>query len=203
MTDKTFDPKLWTDRSPEETRALYTDWAATYDADVTGAGYATPRAGRGAGGPCPRPRPRRCSISAAAPGFRAGAERGGLHHARRHRHHARHAGEGRRRSASTASSGPPSPATPRPRATPPSPPSVSSASARPRPARSPRFSTRSPPAAILGFSYNDATLADPAYMEALDAAQARADLLHDAYGPTCRPRTWAPASTSCASAERP
>jgi predicted TPR repeat methyltransferase len=41
MTDKTFDPKLWTDRSPEETRALYTDWAATYDADVTG--RATPR----------------------------------------------------------------------------------------------------------------------------------------------------------------
>jgi hypothetical protein len=37
MTDKTFDPKLWTERSPDETRALYTDWAATYDADVTGA----------------------------------------------------------------------------------------------------------------------------------------------------------------------
>jgi hypothetical protein len=43
MTDKTFDPKLWTERSPDETRALYTDWAATYDADVTGAGYATPK----------------------------------------------------------------------------------------------------------------------------------------------------------------
>jgi hypothetical protein len=42
MTDKTFDPKLWTDRSPEETRALYSDWAATYDADVTQAGYVTP-----------------------------------------------------------------------------------------------------------------------------------------------------------------
>jgi hypothetical protein len=24
MTDKTFDPRLWTDRSPEETRELYT-----------------------------------------------------------------------------------------------------------------------------------------------------------------------------------
>jgi hypothetical protein len=70
MTDKTFDPKLWTDRSPEETRALYTDWAATYDADVTGAGYATPDpAGRGAGGRMSPTAPRRCSISAAAPGF--------------------------------------------------------------------------------------------------------------------------------------
>ena len=39
---KTFDKPLWTPRSPEDTRALYKDWAATYDADVTGAGYATP-----------------------------------------------------------------------------------------------------------------------------------------------------------------
>jgi hypothetical protein len=39
------------------------------------------------------------------------------------------------------------------------------------------------PGGHLGFSYNDATLADPAYMEALEAAQARAELLHDAYGP--------------------
>jgi len=42
MTDTTFDPKLWTARSPEETQALYKDWAGTYDADVTEAGYATP-----------------------------------------------------------------------------------------------------------------------------------------------------------------
>jgi hypothetical protein len=39
------------------------------------------------------------------------------------------------------------------------------------------------PGGHLGFSYNDATLADPAYMAALDAAQASADLIHDAYGP--------------------
>jgi predicted TPR repeat methyltransferase len=32
---------LWTPRSPEDTRALYQDWADSYDADVTGAGYAT------------------------------------------------------------------------------------------------------------------------------------------------------------------
>jgi SAM-dependent methyltransferase len=41
------------------------------------------------------------------------------------------------------------------------------------PARSPRCWTRSPPAASSAFSYNDATLADPAYMEALADAQAR------------------------------
>ena len=38
----TFDKPLWQPRSPEETKALYTDWAKTYDSDVTGAGYATP-----------------------------------------------------------------------------------------------------------------------------------------------------------------
>ncbi len=42
MSKGSFDPKLWTTRSPEETLALYTDWAKTYDADVTGAGYQTP-----------------------------------------------------------------------------------------------------------------------------------------------------------------
>jgi predicted TPR repeat methyltransferase len=39
---KTLNTPLWTRRSPEETRALYRDWAATYDADIKGAGYATP-----------------------------------------------------------------------------------------------------------------------------------------------------------------
>lgn len=33
---------LWTPRSAEDTRTLYQDWADSYDADVTGAGYATP-----------------------------------------------------------------------------------------------------------------------------------------------------------------
>ncbi len=33
---------LWVPRPVEETLAMYADWAATYDADVTGAGYATP-----------------------------------------------------------------------------------------------------------------------------------------------------------------
>jgi predicted TPR repeat methyltransferase len=39
------------------------------------------------------------------------------------------------------------------------------------------------PGGHLGFSYNDATLADPGYVHALDAALARAELIHEAYGP--------------------
>jgi predicted TPR repeat methyltransferase len=45
MTDKTpdsLDARLWKPRSVEETRAIYSDWADSYDADVTGAGYETP-----------------------------------------------------------------------------------------------------------------------------------------------------------------
>ncbi len=42
MSTPTFSDKLWTARSPEETQALYADWAARYDADVTDAGYETP-----------------------------------------------------------------------------------------------------------------------------------------------------------------
>lgn len=33
---------LWTRHSVEETKAIYADWAETYDGDVTGWGYATP-----------------------------------------------------------------------------------------------------------------------------------------------------------------
>mgnify|MGYP000140699585 CR=1 FL=1 len=46
MTEKPSDTpltaQLWTARSAEETRAIYSDWASHYDADVTGAGYKTP-----------------------------------------------------------------------------------------------------------------------------------------------------------------
>ena len=37
-----FKAPLWTPRPVEETLQIYADWAATYDADVTQAGYATP-----------------------------------------------------------------------------------------------------------------------------------------------------------------
>ncbi len=41
-TDVPLDTPLWAPRPVEETLAVYADWAATYDDDVTGAGYATP-----------------------------------------------------------------------------------------------------------------------------------------------------------------
>jgi SAM-dependent methyltransferase len=182
MTDKTFDPKLWTDLSPEETRDLYTDWAATYDADVTGAGYATPTR-------WPRRwRPHVPDLTApvldfgCGTGFRAGAEGGGLHHARRHRHHAGDAGEGQdaRLYRKLWVLGPwrrPAPGYATIAAI-----GVVSLGAAPAGTLATLLDALAP-GGHLGFSYNDATLADPAYMAALDTAQASAELIHDAYGP--------------------
>ena len=43
MSDKNpFKRTLWTDRSVEETVEMYTDWADSYEADVSGRGYCTP-----------------------------------------------------------------------------------------------------------------------------------------------------------------
>ena len=42
MTDQTKKPQLWTPRSVEETQRIYADWADTYEADVTAMNYATP-----------------------------------------------------------------------------------------------------------------------------------------------------------------
>ncbi len=42
MTNKTNTTDLWTPRSSEDTRALYSEWAASYDADITAMAYATP-----------------------------------------------------------------------------------------------------------------------------------------------------------------
>lgn len=42
MTDDVLKPDLWAPRSVTETRAIYADWADSYDVDVMGAGYATP-----------------------------------------------------------------------------------------------------------------------------------------------------------------
>lgn len=43
MTEKTvLKPQLWTPRPVEETIAVYAEWAATYDAEVTSRGYHTP-----------------------------------------------------------------------------------------------------------------------------------------------------------------
>lgn len=42
MADKSNDPKLWTPRSVDDTKALYADWASSYEDDVTAMAYATP-----------------------------------------------------------------------------------------------------------------------------------------------------------------
>lgn len=43
MSDETLNPALWKPRSVDDTVAIYRDWAATYDADVLGSGYVTPQ----------------------------------------------------------------------------------------------------------------------------------------------------------------
>lgn len=42
MSDDKPEDGLWTRHSVEETRKIYADWAATYDADIAAWGYATP-----------------------------------------------------------------------------------------------------------------------------------------------------------------
>lgn len=42
MSDDDLRPELYRPRSPDETRALYDDWAARYDADIAAWGYVTP-----------------------------------------------------------------------------------------------------------------------------------------------------------------
>lgn len=42
MSDESREEDLWTRHTPEETRKIYADWAPTYDADITAWGYATP-----------------------------------------------------------------------------------------------------------------------------------------------------------------
>ena len=43
MTDKKFLSEVYDLATPDETRALYDDWSASYDAEITENGYATPR----------------------------------------------------------------------------------------------------------------------------------------------------------------
>ncbi|MCF2870601.1 methyltransferase domain-containing protein [Octadecabacter sp. G9-8] len=42
MADQTKSSELWTPRSVEDTKRIYADWADTYEDDVTGMAYATP-----------------------------------------------------------------------------------------------------------------------------------------------------------------
>ena len=43
MNDKKFLSEVYDLATPAETRALYDDWSASYDAEITENGYATPR----------------------------------------------------------------------------------------------------------------------------------------------------------------
>lgn len=42
MADTPMKPELWSERSVEDTLAVYSDWAETYDTDVSARGYHTP-----------------------------------------------------------------------------------------------------------------------------------------------------------------
>ncbi|MEO0391138.1 MAG: class I SAM-dependent methyltransferase [Pseudomonadota bacterium] len=42
MTEETLNPKLWTPRTVAETQEVYAGWADSYEADVTAMNYATP-----------------------------------------------------------------------------------------------------------------------------------------------------------------
>lgn len=42
MADQTANPNLWTPKSVEDTQKVYADWADTYDADLAEMNYATP-----------------------------------------------------------------------------------------------------------------------------------------------------------------
>lgn len=183
MTDETFDPKLWTRRSPEETRDLYTNWAASYDDDVTRAGYATPArlaealarhvpdataplldfgCGTGLSG---------LALRAAGftaidgtditPGMLERAEERGIY---------------RKLWVSEPGDAPPDGYAAIAAI------GVVSLGAAP-PGTLATLLDALPSGGHLGFSFNDATLADAAYMDALEATRADADLVHDAYGP--------------------
>jgi predicted TPR repeat methyltransferase len=183
MADKTFDPKLWTDRSPEETRALYTNWADTYDADVSGAGYATPaRVAEALAAHAP-------DLTAPLLDFGCGTGLSGraLHGAGFTTLDGTDITPGMLKKAETTGLyrklWPSEPGDAPPRgygiiaAI-----GVVSLGAAPASTLATLLDAL-PPGGLLGVSYNDATLADPAYMEALADARRGADLLHDAYGP--------------------
>jgi len=184
MTDKnSFDPKLWTARSPEETRDLYTNWADRYDADVTGAGYATPaRLAKALAGKAP-------DLSAPILDFGCGTGLSGqalkaagfttidgtditpgmL---------AQAAATGTYRKTWLGTAGDPPPTGYSTIA------AIGVVSLGAAPASTLAILLdRLSPGGLLAFSYNDATLADDGYMRALKAARSGADLLHEGYGP--------------------
>lgn len=182
-TGPTLDTQLWKPRSVEETRALYSGWAKAYDADVTGAGYQTPArlaaalaaasddltapildfgCGTGLSGK-----------ALAAAGF---TTIDGTDITPEMVEKARALGLYRELTVSEPGTAPPSgyaaiTAT-----------GVVSLGAAP-PETLDTLLGALAPGGLLAFSYNDATLADPRYMQALEAASTSADLVSEAYGP--------------------
>lgn len=178
----TFDKPLWQPRSPEETRALYRDWARTYDADVQGAGYATPgRLAQALAEVAP-------DLTAPLLDFGCGTGLSGRALAAQGfttidgtditpemLDHAQASGAYRALWPSAPGDAPPGGyATIA---------AIGVVSLGAAPADTLHLLLDAlPPNGLLGFSFNDATLADASYMDALAKAQDAAALIHEAYG---------------------
>ncbi len=178
----TFDKPLWQPRSPEETRALYSDWANTYDADVQGAGYATPgRLAKALAQAAP-------DLNAPLLDFGCGTGLSGMALAAEGfstidgtditpemLERANETGAYRTTWAGQPGDLPPGGyqiiA------------AIGVVSLGAAPAETLHGLLEAlPSGGLLGFSYNDATLADQSYMDALAKAQENAELIHEAYG---------------------
>jgi len=187
MTDRSrssmLDARLWTPRSVEETRSLYAGWAKDYDADVTGAGYRTPARLAAALA--------RASDDLTAPILDFGCGTGLAGQALAAQGFTTIDGTditaemidvaralGLYRDLRVTEPGaPPAPGYTAIAAT-----GVVSLGAAPPETLAMLLETLAPDG-LLAFSYNDATLADDRYMEALAAAAGVADLLYEDYGP--------------------
>ena len=178
----TLDKPLWEPRSPEETRDLYRDWAETYDDDVQGAGYATPaRLAKALAGIVP-------DLTVPVLDFGCGTGLSGMALAAEGftqvdgtditpemLQRAEATGAYRKTWISKPGDAPPEGY------------DVISAigvvSLGAAPANTLHVLLAAlEPGGLLGFSYNDATLADDSYMKALEIAQSRAELIHEDYG---------------------
>ncbi|MBL4626550.1 MAG: methyltransferase domain-containing protein [Roseicyclus sp.] len=177
-----FDKPLWQPRSPEETRAIYRDWAATYDADVQGAGYATPgRIARALAEAAP-------DKTAPVLDFGCGTGLSGMALAAQGFTHIdgtditpemleKSAATGAYRNTWASQPGD-APRNGYAIIT-----AIGVVSLGAAPANTLDVLCNAlPQGGLLAFSYNDATLADTSYMDALKAAQSGADLIHESYG---------------------
>lgn len=182
MTENTLTPGLWTPRSVDETRAIYADWADHYDADVTGAGYATPariaKALRAAGAdPAAPVLDYGCGtgLSGAALAAAGFTQCDGTDISAEMLEQARAKAIYGRLWVSEPATAPP--AYPAMVAT-----GVISLGAAPPETLALLLSSLAP-GGLLAFSYNDATLGDQTYLDALATARSTATLLSEAHGP--------------------